>query len=530
MSKVNRHKSPNLSGIRKKKQFEEITSETPSAEKYNEISVYKLVSHIFGNNVKKEELIKKHRPCFSLKVIPNQEIEKVYSSIEIIPVEKIQLVEEFKYEEEIFESKNLFETNSKSFGLSSFNVDLSLNIFGHKQNANYQQQGNNYNLSSISNSKIYCMHTIIISLFRTIIDFKDIKLAKQINEELKIVENANATERKKLLETFIDKFGLYIPLELVIGGRMNISFVANSEHEINLCHDMIQKDLGIKVGGGFSFLSGNLDIDYKNQKKNEKNSQSLNNVKNMTTKIIGGDYLFRKDLDNWIKSFNIDNLQVIEYKNLIPIYSFIPGFENKLQICLKSYEEIVLQQIYDLIENDFKNAEQNLFEGSSLNFNSWNVGLTNGNYKSFQIFKQSKEMNIIITKSKDTLKKIKNDFICEKEMKLGPRIFINEKENTLKENNCINKDEINIIHDCEQLYIYGEVPKGSIICGWDISTDVNSKPYDIICTWKRKKGLKIIGSRFFKFKLDINLSEIKNLIKILKSIGFWIFISYIIII
>ena len=111
----------------------------------------------------------------------------------------------------------------------------------------------------------------------------------------------------------------------------------------------------------------------------------------MTTKIIGGDYLFRKDLDNWIKSFNIDNLQVIEYKNLIPIYSFIPGFENKLQICLKSYEEIVLQQIYDLIENDFKNAEQNLFEGSSLNFNSWNVGLTNGNYKSFQIFNRVKK-------------------------------------------------------------------------------------------------------------------------------------------
>ena len=119
-------------------------------------------------------------------------------------------------------------------------------------------------------------------------------------------------------------------------------------------------------------------------------------------------------------------------------------------------------------------------------------------------------MNIIITKSKDTLKKIKNDFICEKEMKLIQRNFINEKEKTLKENNCINKYEINIIHDCEQLYIYGEVPKGSIICGWDISTDVNSKPYDIICTWKRKKDLKIIGSRFFKFKLDINLSEIKK--------------------
>ena len=126
----------------------------------------------------------------------------------------------------------------------------------------------------------------------------------------------------------------------------------------------------------------------------------------MTTKIIGGNYLFKNDLINWIKSFNIDNLQVIEYKTLIPIYNFIPGFENNLKICLRSYEEIVLQQIYDLIENYFKKTGQNLYEGSSINNNnSWNVGIIKDYYYSFTILKDTVSMKIIITKKINKFKK-----------------------------------------------------------------------------------------------------------------------------
>jgi len=68
----------------------------------------------------------------------------------------------------------------------------------------------------------------------------------------------------------------------------------------------------------------------------------------------------------------------------------------------------------------------------------------------------------------------------------------------------INDDNRNIIKNCDNLYICGEVPDGFIICGWDISTNVNSKPYNIVCSWKRKKELRIIGSRYFKFKMKRN--------------------------
>ena len=101
------------------------------------------------------------------------------------------------------------------------------------------------------------------------------------------------------------------------------------------------------------------------------------------------------------------------------------------------------------------------------------MGLTKDNYNSFRILKKRFTKKIIITKF-------------------------------------IPQNQIDIIYDCDQLYICGHIPDECIICGWKLSTDVNSLPYNVTCSWKRKKEIRIIGSRFFKFKLDINLSEIKN--------------------
>ena len=50
--------------------------------------------------------------------------------------------------------------------------------------------------------------------------------------------------------------------------------------------------------------------------------------------------------------------------------------------------------------------------------------------------------------------------------------------------------------------ICGEIPEGYIICGWIISTNANSKPNNLICSWERSKELGILGSRYFKFKVS----------------------------
>ena len=131
-----------------------------------EINIYELISSVFKNKSKKIEIIEKLRPFFTLKVIPNREIDKVYSAVEKIDSEKVDLIEEFKYQEEKYDSKNLFETKSKSVGLSDFDLDLSTSIFGHKQSLKFENKNETISEQSRKGSKIHCIHSIVVSLFR----------------------------------------------------------------------------------------------------------------------------------------------------------------------------------------------------------------------------------------------------------------------------------------------------------------------------------------------------------------------------
>ena len=447
------------------KELEENTNQdqTDLIEDDEKISIYKLISSIFDDKSKKSKIIERLRPYFSLKVVPQREIDKVYSAVEKIEPEKIDFVEEFKYEEEKFDSKNKFETNSKSIGLSSNDLDLSVNIFNFKSTLNYNNSEENSNSYSKNSSKIHCIHSIVISLFRIVIDYKDIKLAKQVNEDLKDVENSNATEKKLLLEKFVQKFGLYIPLELIVGGRINISFEANNEEEKTLLHQNLQREIKANLEGGIKWIKTDFKgkFNSKNKNSNENNSLNLDKLENASIKMIGGDYLYKDDLKKWIKSFNINNLQVIEYKTLIPIYCFIPGLEKKLKICLNDYEDIVFQEIFNLLESKYKIEEKNIYEGISTNNNSWSVGIIKNNYQCFDIYQKKIVKSLYIDKlslKKETISK--EDVIC------------------------------------------GEIPEGYIICGWIISTNANSKPNNLICSWERSKELGILGSRYFKFKVS----------------------------
>ena len=97
--------------------------------KKEEIKIDNLINSVFKDKSKKPEHIEKLRPFFSLKVIPQREIDRVYSAVEKIEPEKIDLIEVNEYKEEKYCEKNLFATQSKSVGLSDFDLDLSVNIF-----------------------------------------------------------------------------------------------------------------------------------------------------------------------------------------------------------------------------------------------------------------------------------------------------------------------------------------------------------------------------------------------------------------
>ena len=113
----------------------------------------------------------------------------------------------------------------------------------------------------------------------------------------------------------------------------------------------------------------------------------------------------------------MDNLQIIEYKTLSRIYSFIPELESKLYICLENYEDIVLKEIYSLIENDFIKKEREIFQGSSQTKNKWKVGITKEQYKSFAVYRKKieKKLKINLAKKSEEKKEEKiEDKSCKK--------------------------------------------------------------------------------------------------------------------
>ena len=64
--------------------------------------------------------------------------------------------------------------------------------------------------------------------------------------------------------------------------------------------------------------------------------------------------------------------------------------------------------------------------------------------------------------------------------KITKKLKIPKDEKNENENKRINES-----------VICGEIPDGFVICGWLIKTNSNSKPYDVICNWERKKELSI---------------------------------------
>ena len=217
------------------------------SSKENEIKIYELVNSVLKDKSKHKEIIEKLRPFFTLKVVPQSEIEKVYV-VEKIDAEKIDLIREFRYEEEKYSSKSQFETKSKSEGLSDNDLNLSMSIFGHKQSFEYDEKEENSDKNSKSSNKIHCIHSIVLSLFKIIIDLKEIKFVKEVNDELIEIQNANVTEKKLLLEKLADRFGLYVPKHIIVGGRINIYFDANNKEEINEIHKVLQNDIKAKFG------------------------------------------------------------------------------------------------------------------------------------------------------------------------------------------------------------------------------------------------------------------------------------------
>lgn len=64
----------------------------------------------------------------------------------------------------------------------------------------------------------------------------------------------------------MDKFGLYVPLELLVGGRINISFDANNDEEKKEIHSILESKIKSEFKGGFKWFSGQLELERDKKK------------------------------------------------------------------------------------------------------------------------------------------------------------------------------------------------------------------------------------------------------------------------
>ena len=452
------------------KEEQDIINET--SEEDIEMKFDKFINSVFKGPSKKIDIIKRLRPLFSLKVFTHKYVEAEYSSLEMIDPEKIDLIKVNEYKEEKYSHENKYNAELKSAGLSETDIDLSLTILGKKQSLNFDNKEENSTNIDSNSSKIHCVHSIIIKIFRIIIDFKDIKLSKKVTEDLQEVDKCNETDKKLLLKKLVENYGLYVPLEVTVGGRIKYSFEAKNEEDMKDIYTCLKRKINANFGGGNKLFSVSLKGNYNKNFDETNYSKTLNKAENLNLLIEGGDYTYKDNFGKWIQSFNIDNLQIIEYKSLQPIYCFIPGLESKLSICLQNYEDIVLKEIYNLMENNFAQKEKELFEGSSDENNFWKIGITQENYKGYYIYR------------KKLIKKLKYD--------------INEiPDEESEENKTKNIKDV----------ICGEIPEGFIICGWLLKTNANSNYYKVVANWKRKKEVGIIGNEYFKFKVDLTVGE-----------------------
>ena len=286
---------------------------------------------VFENDSKKQKLLEKYKPGFSLRIDGNGQIQTCKVSIEKINFNKIELSQEAKYFENNFFSENKSDISLKSKGLTDINISFSKKICSFL-NLDLKNSLENTNSKSFqSNSKtIHCIHSIYVSLINVTIDESDIKLKDIIKEKFKnCLKKKEENEEKKSLYELFDLYGMFVPLEFTLGGKYNIFFEAK---------DLKEKDEITNNLNNLTQLSGNLDAKYNKNKLNEFNKEVKNSKYSIS--LEGGDISLKYVFDGWVKSLNLDNLEIIDFRTLVKIYDFCDEIKDNINNLIDQEKKI----------------------------------------------------------------------------------------------------------------------------------------------------------------------------------------------
>ena len=255
-------------------------------------------------------------PCF-LTSNDNGEFESNLNCLTKIPLKKIiyRKEDDFKVlkvtsdeNTRLVQNANISNDITCVFSEANYKIELK-NIFKKERNSIYH----------IGRYRLYSF-----SVNEEDLVFND----KYINELNQISERDISDEDKALkIDDVFRRTGFFIPLKIYIGGIFSYENIK------------IEKETASEKNEKFS-------LDFQKGLLGNKNSltysaKDKNNGKNTykSLKIIGGD-IFKEDLDQWKKTVNLDNSNIIEYSNLISAKDILPlKLKNKLEIPLKLVEE-----------------------------------------------------------------------------------------------------------------------------------------------------------------------------------------------
>ena len=285
---------------------------------------------------KKSEVLNLFKPNFSITINPKGDIQKIPRAILDIEHDFIELRHINTSKNLSHSAKNRSDAILESKGITKANIELSKQIMkiiniGVKNDINYENSNKSNNKSETFNY----VNTSYYPKLSVTLSPTNIQLNPDIINRFKSIislDNEKA-KRKKLYETY-NLYGMYIPIQFILGGRYNIFIEAKNEDE------NIQKLQDFKNKTNFFISEQKIDFQYNNNQINKINNTNENIRANVE---IEGGTINPKNIEEWKRSFNLHNIEIIEYLNLEKIYKFC-GDDNISEQIEKLEENIIIEQ------------------------------------------------------------------------------------------------------------------------------------------------------------------------------------------
>ena len=194
----------------------------------------------------------------------------------------------------------------------------------------------NNELNKISEETFFSTYQITkFKLLSININKENLSFNDNINKEFNEISNSydSDEEKAKKIENIFRETGFRIPLKIYLGGSYIYKYEKSKFSEI------------INGKDNFEIKLNNIKLTGKEDFKNEKHYDFENRNSYKNVKIIGGDSLIY-DKEQWIKTINLENSNVIEYSNII-------NTENILSLELRNKLRRPLQMIAEKYNKRF---------------------------------------------------------------------------------------------------------------------------------------------------------------------------------